>query len=173
MAEQLGEPFDARVPQLFVAAEPFVGSRERSRVDAAVVDAPSNRAFYQSGTLERRDVLRGGGERHPVGRRQLAHSALSAGKPLQHRAPCPVAERAEDEVETGLIMFNHIVEYIPSGFIVNHLVDLLHGNLPVGDRGPFRCRIDARSSRGALQMVRMALSLRDVCSATSRRRSPL
>ena len=47
MAEQLDESFDPRVPEAFVAAEPAVGALERSRVDAAVVDAPANGAVHE------------------------------------------------------------------------------------------------------------------------------
>ena len=123
MAEQLDEPFDPRIPEAFVGAQPVVGASERSRVDAAVVDAPANGAFHEPGSFQRLDVLRGRGERHPVWRRELADGVLTLGKSLEHGPPGLVTECSEDEVEPGVIMFNHTVEYNVGRSIVNRSVE--------------------------------------------------
>src|SRR5688572_23078693 len=109
MAEQLDEPFDPRIPQAFVCAQPVVRALERSRVYAAVVDSPADGAFHESCPLEGLDVLRGSGERDPIRRGELADRVLAFGKSLEHGAPCPVTQGAEDEVEAGVGMFNHTV----------------------------------------------------------------
>src|SRR5688572_28226175 len=123
MAEQLDEPFDPRIPEAFVAAEPIVGVRERPRADAAVVDAPADGARYEPGSFQRLDVLRGRGERHPKRRRKLADGVLTLGKSLEHVPPGPVTERAEDEVEPRVIMVNHTVEYSTGRSFVNRSVE--------------------------------------------------
>src|SRR5438132_7939518 len=123
MAEQLDEPFDPRVPKAFVAAEPVVGALERSRVDAAVVDASADGAFHEPGSFQRLDVLRGRGERHPIWRRELADGVLTLGKSLEHGPPGLVTECAEDEVEPGAIMFNHTVEDSADRSVVNRPVE--------------------------------------------------
>lgn len=122
MAQELGEPVDARIPEALVAAEPIVGPLEGPRIDAAVVNASTHGAFHQSHLLERLDVLRCGGERHAIGRSELTHCVLPFRKPLEHRAPRPVAECVEEAVESGLLI-NHVVEYISGRAIVNHEVE--------------------------------------------------
>lgn len=119
MAEQLDEPFDPRIPEALVAPEPVVGALERLRVDAAVVDAPPNGAFYEPGPLQRLDVLRGRGERHPIRRRELANGVLTFCQPLEHGAPGLVTECAENDVESPSMMFNHEVEDSCARSIVN------------------------------------------------------
>jgi len=123
MTEQLGEPLEARIPKAFVAAEPIVGALERPRVDPAVVNPSANGAFHEAGPFQGLDVLRGRGQRHPVGCRQLANRLLALGQPLEHGATRVVAERTEDEVEPYLNMFNHVVEYIGQRLIVNPFVE--------------------------------------------------
>jgi len=123
VAEQLDEPLNPRIPEAFVAAQPVVGARERSRVDAAVVDAPADGAFHEPGSFQRLDVLRGRGERHPIWRRELANSVLTLGKSLEHGPPGVVTKCAEDEVEPRAIMFNHTVEDSGDRSIVNGLVE--------------------------------------------------
>ncbi len=123
MAEQLDEPFDPRIPEAFVAADPVVGALERLWVDAAVVDAPAHGAFYEPGPFQRPDVLRGRGERHPIWRRELANGVLTCCKPPEHGAPGLVTERAEDEVESPAIVFNHMVEDNRHRTIVNPAVE--------------------------------------------------
>ena len=123
MAEQLDEPFDPRVPKAFVAAEPVVGALERSRVDAAVVDAPADGAVHQPGPFQRLDVLRGRRERHPVWRRELADGVLTLGKSLEHGAAGLVSDCAEDAVEPRVIMFNHTVECSLGRSLVNRAVE--------------------------------------------------
>ena len=125
MAEPLDEPLDPRVPEAFVAAEPIIGARERPRVDPAVVDPSAHRALHESGSLEGLDVFRRRGERHPVGRGELAHGVFALGEPLEHGAAGVVAEGAKDEVEPCLLMFNHVVEHIGCRSIVNRLVELI------------------------------------------------
>src|SRR5215208_1503802 len=44
MAEQLGEPLQADVPQPLVVAQPGLGLRQRARVDADVVHPAAHRA---------------------------------------------------------------------------------------------------------------------------------
>lgn len=111
MSEQLDEPLDARIPQAFVVPEPVVGALERSRVDAAVVDASAHRPLYKASPLQGLDVLRCRGKRHPVWRRELANGLLASGEPLEHRPPGVVGEGTEDEVECACT-FNHVVEYV-------------------------------------------------------------
>lgn len=123
MAEQLGEPFDPRIPETFVVAQPLVSALERSRVNAAVMDATADSAFYQPGSLQRLDVLRGCRERHLIRRRKLAHSLLTFGKALEHAPPSLVTECAENEVEARVSMFNHTVEHMLILPIVNPLVE--------------------------------------------------
>jgi hypothetical protein len=123
VAEQLDEPLDPRIPEAFVAAQPVVGTRERSRVDAAIVDAPAHSAFHEPGSFQRLDVLRGRGERHPIRRRELADGVLTLGKSLEHGPPGLVTERVEDEVEPRVIMFNHTVEDSGDRSIVNRPVE--------------------------------------------------
>lgn len=123
MAEQLDEPFNPRIPEAFVAAKPVVGAGERSRIDAAVMDAPADGAFHEPRSLQRLDVLRGRGERHPIRRGELADGVLALGESFEHGTPSLVTERAEDEVEPGVGMFNHMVEDIGVRRIVNPLVD--------------------------------------------------
>lgn len=122
MAQQLGEPLDARIPQAFIAAEPIVGALERPRIDAAVVDAPAYGASHESGLLESLDVLRRGGERHPVRRGERADGLLAFREPLEHCPPRPVGERAKNEIESCWL-FNHAVEYMRRRLIVNHVVE--------------------------------------------------
>ena len=110
MAKQLDEPLDPRVPQAFVAAQPIVGARERSRVDAAVMNAPTDGAFHEPRPFQRLDVLGCCGERHPIWRGKLTHGVLASGESLEHAAAGLVAECAEDEVEPRVSMFNHVVE---------------------------------------------------------------
>ena len=110
MAEQLDEMLDARIPESLVAAQPLIGPLERPRIDATVVNSSAHRAFDEAGSLECLDVLRCGGERHAVRRRQLTYCLLASGEPAEHGAPGMVAKGAEDEIETGLMMFNHMVE---------------------------------------------------------------
>ena len=119
MAEQLDKPFNARIPEAFVAAEPVVGALERLRVDAAVVNAPADRALHEPGPLQRLDVLRGSSERHPIWLRELANGVLTPGKPPEHGAPGLVTECAEDEVKPRVTMFNHMVEHSDDRSIVN------------------------------------------------------
>src|ERR1700694_5315084 len=123
VAEQLDEPFDPRIPEAFVAAQPVVGARQRSRVDAAIVDAPADGAFHEPGSFERLDVLRCRGERHPIWRRELADGVLTLGKSLEHGPPGLVTECAVDEVEPRVIMFNHAVEDNIARSFVNRLVE--------------------------------------------------
>jgi len=123
MTEQLDEPLYPRIPEAFIAAQPVVGTRERSRVDAAVVDAPADGAFHEPGSFQRLDVLRGRGERHPIRRRELAHGVLTLGQSLEHAPPGLVTERAEDKVEPRVIMFNHMVEDSGDRAIVNRPVE--------------------------------------------------
>ena len=111
MPEQLDEPFDARIPETFVRAEPVVGAFERPRVDAAVVHAPAHGALHQARPLEGLDVFRRRGERHPVRCGEVAHRLFTLGEPLEHRSPGVVGEGAKDDIESGLT-FNHIVEHI-------------------------------------------------------------
>src|SRR5438067_237580 len=145
MAEQLDEPCDARIPEAFVAAEPVVGALERSRVDAAVVDAPAHRAVHEPGPLQRLDVLRGRGERHAIGRRELAHGVLTLGKTPEHRAPGVIAEGAENTVEPRRIMFNHMVEDSARRSFVNRAVEWV-GRLGAGTGCP-------RMKRTAMSVV--------------------
>ena len=100
MAEQLGEPLDACIPEALVAAEPVIGTRKRARIDAAVVNAPADGAFHEAGFLESLDVLRGCRERHVVWGGELADGLLAFGQALEHGAAGAVAEGSEDEVET-------------------------------------------------------------------------
>ena len=72
---------------------------------------PRTVRFTRPGPLEGLDVLRRRGQRHPVRRGELAYGLLALGQPLEHGAPGVVAERTEDEVESQLSMFNHMVEY--------------------------------------------------------------
>lgn len=123
MAQQLDEPLDTHIPEAFVAAEPIVRARERLRVYAAVVDAASHCASHETGTLEGPDVLRRRRERHLMRRRELADGLLAGGEPLEHRASCVVAERAEDQVEPCLMMFNHEVERTARLVFVNRWVE--------------------------------------------------
>jgi len=124
MAQQLDEPLDSRIPEAFVGAKPVVGALERPRVDAAVVDSPTHGAFHESCPLEGLDVLRCRGERHLIRCRELTNGLLAFGEALEHRAASMVAERAEDEVESRLlIMFNHMVEHIGERQIVNRFVE--------------------------------------------------
>src|SRR5262249_20920169 len=122
MAQELGEPLDASIPQAFVAAEPPIGALERPRIDAAIMDPSTHGAFHEPGLLESLDVFRRGGERHAVRRGELADRLLALREALEHRAPGPVAQRAEDEIESCLL-FNHAVEYIDPRPIVNHPVE--------------------------------------------------
>jgi hypothetical protein len=123
MAEQLDEPFDPRVPQSLVVAQPVIGACERSRVDAAVMDAPADGAFHEPRSFEGLDVLRGRGERHPIWRRELTHGVFAFGESLEHAPAGLVAECAEDEVEPRVIMFNHVVEDNGGSSFVNHQVE--------------------------------------------------
>src|SRR5438105_3681334 len=123
MAEQLGEPPDARIPEAFVGAEPVVGALQRPRIDTAVVDASTHGAFHEAGPLQCLDVLRRRSERHPIWCRELADGPLPVAEPLEHGAPSRVAERPEDEVESPLSLFNHVVEYISRSAIVNPFVE--------------------------------------------------
>ena len=122
MAEQLDEPFDSRIPESFISAQPVVRALQWSWVDAAVVDSPANGALHETGSLERLDVLRGRGERNPIRRRELADRVLASGKSFEHSSAGPVTECAEDEVEAR-VLFNHTVEYICCGRIVNRVVE--------------------------------------------------
>ena len=110
MAQQLGEPLDARIPEAFVVTQPVVGALERPWVDAAVVDASAYGAFHEARPLEGLYVLRRRGKRHPVWRGELADGVLALGESLEHRPPCMVTEGTEDEVES-VYTFNHVVEY--------------------------------------------------------------
>src|SRR5581483_9529956 len=112
MAQQLDEPLDAHIPEAFIAAEPFVGARQRSRIDAAVVDAPAHGAFHESRAFESLDVLRRRGERYRERGGELADAQLALGQALEHGAARMIAERAEDNVEPSVVMFNHMVERI-------------------------------------------------------------
>ena len=123
MAEQLDEPFDPRIPEALVATEPVVGVLERSRVDAAVVDASANGAFHEPGPFQRPDMLRGRGERHPIWRRELADSVLTLCESREHGSPGLVTERVEDEVEPRVILFNHTVEHNVARLFVNLTVE--------------------------------------------------
>src|SRR5688500_750132 len=84
VAEQFNESLDSCVPEALVAAQPIIGTRERTRVDATVVDAPAHGALYEPGSFERLDVLRGRGERNAVRRSKLADSVLSGSQSLEH-----------------------------------------------------------------------------------------
>lgn len=159
MAEELGEPLDARVPEPFVGAQPVVGAGEGTRVDADVVDPAADGALHQPRPFERLDVLRCRGERHLVRRGELADGVLAAGEALEHGAAGMVAEGAEDEVEAGLL-FNHKVENIVIGNFVNLLVERL---IPRRSGYP-----DARSrgTVGDSGASRPGQSPRESCSAT-------
>src|SRR5688572_12075802 len=109
--QQLDEPLDARVPQAFVVAEPVVGALERPGVDTAVVDASPNCSGDEASPLQGLDVLRGGGQRHPVRSGQVADGLLPPCEPLEHRPPGGVAEGAEHEIEAARTL-NHVVEYV-------------------------------------------------------------
>lgn len=111
MAQQLGEPLEARIPEAFVTAQPIVRARQGARIDAAVMDASAHSSLNEPGFLEPLDVFGRGGERHAIGRCQLANGLLSLGESLEHRASGPVAERPEDEIE-ACVLFNHMVEHI-------------------------------------------------------------
>jgi hypothetical protein len=123
MAEQLDEPLDSRIPEAFVPAEPTIRALERTGIDAAVVNSSAHGALHESRPLQGLDVLRRRGERHPVWCRELANSLLALGEPLEHGAPRVVAERAEDEVESRVLMFNHDVEYTNRPLNVNRMVE--------------------------------------------------
>lgn len=123
MAEQLGEPPDTRIPEAFVGAEPVVGALERTRIDAAVVDASTHCAFHEARPLQGLDVLRRRRERHPIRCRELADGQLPFSEPLEHGTPSVIAERPEDEVESRPCLFNHKVEYITRQTIVNRFIE--------------------------------------------------
>lgn len=123
MAEHLGEPVDSRVPESLVGFEPVVRALERARVDPAVVNASANSAFHEPCLLQRLDVLRCRGKRHPVGSSELSNGLFPLSEPLEHRSPGAVTERAKDKIES--LLFNHKVEYIASLGIVNRSVEYL------------------------------------------------
>lgn len=123
MAEQFDEAIDPRIPEAFVVAQPVIGASERAWVDAAVMDAPTDGAFHQSGSFQHLDVLRSCGERHPIRRRELADGVLAPGQSFEHGPTSLVTEGAEDEVEPRLMMFNHMVEYRIHGTFVNRSVE--------------------------------------------------
>jgi hypothetical protein len=58
-----------------------------------------------------------------VRRGELAYCLLALGQPLEHGAPGVIAERTENEVESQLSMFNHVVEYRGRSLIVNSFVE--------------------------------------------------
>src|SRR3954462_8580361 len=109
MPEELDEPFDASIPEALVVPQPVIGALERPGIDAAVVNASADGAFHETGFLERLDVLRGCRERHPMRGSQVADGLLALRQGLEHGPPRPVAESAEDDVES-FILFNHVVE---------------------------------------------------------------
>ena len=149
MTEQLGEPLEARIPEAFVAAEPVIGALERARIDPAVMDASAYGAFHEAGPLEGLDVLRRRGQRHSVRRGELAYGLLAFGQPLEHGAPGVVAERTEDEVESQLSMFNHMVEYTGHGMIVNPFVECSPECCAPRGRAPYLTRLLVLSSSRA------------------------
>jgi hypothetical protein len=110
MPQQLDEALDTRVPEALVIPEPMVGALERPRIDAAVMDAPTDGTFHEARALEGLNVLRRRGKGHAVRRGELAHGLLALGESLEHGPPCVVAEGTKDEVES-IGTFNHIVEY--------------------------------------------------------------
>jgi hypothetical protein len=123
MAEQLGEPLEPRIPEAFVGTKPVVGALERTRIDTAVVDASAHSAFHQAGPLQGLDVLRCCGKGHVVRCRELANGQLPFGEPPEHGTASVIAERPEDEVESRLNLFNHVVEYMSRLPIVNRFIE--------------------------------------------------
>ncbi len=82
----------------------------------------------QPGGFEHFDMLRCRRKRHRKRFGEFTHRPFAGGKLAEHRAARRVAEGVEDRIEPVRIMFNHVVEYGVSIFIVNRLVELFGGH---------------------------------------------
>jgi hypothetical protein len=83
------------------------------------VFAPGTFAFNEPGSLQYLDVFAGGRERHGKRIGELADGHGAPRQTLQHLAPRAVSERAIHGVQALAFIFNHMVEYMTSGFVRN------------------------------------------------------
>ena len=73
--------------------------------------AATNLAADKAGAFQRPDVLGGGRERDGEGLRQFTNGPLPFGQVAKHPATGGVAKGVKDQVQSGRIMFNHMVKY--------------------------------------------------------------
>lgn len=109
-SDELVERVQSRGPKRFVLGKPLVGDVERFRPEPVELFPTLFALVHQVGALQRPQVLRDTGKRHREWRGERRRGYLSTvAQTHQNPASCRVTESAEDGVEHGVLMRNHMV----------------------------------------------------------------
>ena len=98
-----------------MVVEPLQRGFQRATLQSAVDDAADLVAFDETSFLKDVQMLDEAGERHAERVGQRADGLLTDAKAREHGAARGVGQRAEDAVETGACIVNHMVHFMRTG----------------------------------------------------------
>jgi hypothetical protein len=96
-------------PEALEVPDPLLPGVHGRRIEATQMAASPDRAADEAGAFQNTDVLGRGGERHPIGRRQVAYGRLPLNEPLEHGPAGRVGQGMKDRIEIDCSLFNHVV----------------------------------------------------------------
>lgn len=124
MANEGGlEIVESAGPEPLVEGDPLVRFGERPGLDAAAVRATLDGTPEQSCAFQDFHMLCCGRERHGERFGKFANASFTLCQPTQHGATCGISQRAEDAIQDGRSLFNHMDEYNPPPALFNHPVE--------------------------------------------------
>jgi hypothetical protein len=109
LIEITGERIELLGPELLVARHPGRGRLHRRGAELAAHHAAFLVALDEPGVLEHAQVLHEPGQRHVVGRRELAYREIALAKRIEDAAPRRVRQGGEHGIERGALILNHQV----------------------------------------------------------------
>ncbi|KRB50913.1 hypothetical protein ASE04_13420 [Rhizobium sp. Root708] len=98
-AKKLLQQIQASIPEALVEAQPFLGARQRSGIEAAYMRAAANLSADEAGIFKRLDMFGRRGERNLKGFRELSYSSFAVRQRAQHPSSGSVAEGVKNRVE--------------------------------------------------------------------------
>jgi hypothetical protein len=112
LGKELFEPVETGVPELLVFQEPTSRVAERLWREGESIVAAATRTANETGFLQYANVLAKSGERHGKGLGKIGNASGTAGKAVEDGAAGGIGNGAEDAIESGRRIVNHLVQYM-------------------------------------------------------------